>query len=200
MTPRRGLLAVAVASCALVFFYVLARRSPSEGPRAEPVASSASSAERARADTPAPVASAASVASSPAYAIPAPKATAGGGAIDTTPTAARRAPPRPSSPRENLAIAMRLLEAGDDDAFRATFLPSVRSQLTTSAIESCRRRLVGKTLKPDWEVAESSVEPNEAGAAERIVRVSIFGKSMTGFHEVAPDEWLTDAAWCVPIF
>lgn len=104
------------------------------------------------------------------------------------------------SPRDTIATQQRLLDEHDDAAFRRTFLRSVQSELTDAAIEACRRRLAGKTLHPDWAVAEESVEPGDGGVAERVVRVSIFGKSMTGFHEVSPGTWLADAAWCVPVW
>jgi hypothetical protein len=90
-----------------------------------------------------------------------------------------------------------LLAARDDEGFRRTFLPEVRAELTAEAIESCRKRLGRRLVRPDWEMAENTVENGDAGP-HRVVRVSMFGKSMTGFHEVAPDEWLADAAWCVP--
>ena len=103
------------------------------------------------------------------------------------------------SPREVVETQRRLLEGRDDDAFRSTFMPDVQSELTAEAIESCRKRLAAKTVKPDWEVAEESMERGEAGI-HTVVRVSMFGKSMTGFHEVAAGRWLADAAWCVPVF
>lgn len=197
MSERRALVAaVVVVGLSLVVLFLARERAPDGRSMSSPAPVVPEPAPSPRASEPSLAASATPLVSAPRA--PAPSASAPPPPSVAAPVA--RAVVRPSSPRENLAIAMRLLEAGDDEAFRATFMPAVRTSLTTSAIEACRRRLVGKTLKPDWEVAESAVEPNEAGAPERVTRVSIFGKSMTGFHEVAPDEWLADAAWCVPVF
>lgn len=88
---------------------------------------------------------------------------------------------------------MALLAADRDDEFRNTFVSSIRDQVTPEAIAACKRKVVGKSVRPDWEVAESSVE-----GGQRVVRVSMFGKSMTGFHEEKLGIWLADAVWCLP--
>ena len=99
-----------------------------------------------------------------------------------------------SSPASTLKTQLALLEEGRDDAFRSTFLPAIRDQITAEAIAGCKRRVVGNTLRPDWEVAEDAVVDGH-----RVRRVSIFGKSMTGFHEVEANVWLADAVWCLPV-
>lgn len=126
----------------------------------------------------------------------------------SAPTGTANAPPSSTppaklalaSPREAVETQLRLLSARDDETFRRTFLPEVQPDLTDQAVEGCRRRVGSRKVKPDWEVAEESVERTDAGAQRRVLRVSMFGKSMTGFHEVAPGEWLADAVWCVPIW
>jgi len=115
--------------------------------------------------------------------------------------AALAAPPSPSAsaaaPRlETAEIAVEtqiaLLAAHRYVDFRRTFLPDV--EVTDEAIAACERRVVGRKVLPDWELAE------EATIRGRRVRsVSMFGKSMTGFHEVAPGRWLADAVWCNPV-
>ena len=98
-----------------------------------------------------------------------------------------------ASPQRTVQTALQLLESGDQDRFRETFLPSVQPQLTADAFAACRRRVRQVLVRPDWEMAE---EVTSAG--HRIVRVSMFGKSMTGFHEV-DGRWLADALWCLPV-
>ncbi len=98
------------------------------------------------------------------------------------------------SPQATVQTQLDLLHGGSDEAFRATFLPSVQPSLTPDAIAACRRRVEHVPVRPDWEKAELST-----GSAGRVLRVSMFGKSETGFHETA-GQWLADAAWCVPIW
>ena len=88
---------------------------------------------------------------------------------------------------------LRLLEAGKQELFRQTFLRSVQPQVTTEAFEACRKRVQQVLVRPDWETAK----PGKS-RGHRVVRVSIFGKSMTGFHEV-DGRWLADAVWCLPV-
>ena len=141
---------------------------------------------------------------------PAPSETA-----PATPAAAPAAPTRPSSdapqtaaaraqtagldqaalasPQRTVQTALRLLDSGDLDLFRQTFLRSVQPQITPDAFAACRRRVRQVPVRPDWEMAEQSTS-----AGHRVVRVSIFGKSMTGFYDVG-GRWLADALWCVPV-
>jgi hypothetical protein len=101
--------------------------------------------------------------------------------------------PALASPQSAVQTALRLLDSGDLDLFRETFLPSVQPQVTPDAFAACRRRVRQAPVRPDWEVAEESTS-----AGHRVVRVSIFGKSMTGFHDV-DGRWLADALWCLPV-
>lgn len=98
------------------------------------------------------------------------------------------------SAESTVTTQARLLRDGRDDEFIATFLPSVRARLTPRALERCRARVVtsGIPLRPDWEVADESVEDGH-----RVRRVSIYGHETTGFHEI-DGRWLADRAWCVP--
>ena len=98
-----------------------------------------------------------------------------------------------SSPHRTVATQLALLEKGSDADFRATFLPSVQPELTSETIARCREHMRGRPVKPHWAMAEESVE-----GGKRVVRVSMFGKSLTGFHESAPDQWLADHVWCLP--
>ena len=97
-----------------------------------------------------------------------------------------------ASPRNAVQTALRLLDNGEQDLFRETFLPSVQPQVTAEAFDACRRRVRQAPVRPDWEMAEES-----AAGGERVVRVSMFGKSMTGFHDVN-GRWLADSLWCLP--
>ena len=98
-----------------------------------------------------------------------------------------------ASPQTAVQTALRVLESGDLDLFRQTFLPSVQPQVTADAFAACRRRVRQVPVRPDWEMAEQVTS-----AGHRVVRVSMFGKSMTGFHDV-DGRWLADAPWCLPI-
>ncbi|GAC1351826.1 MAG: hypothetical protein NVS3B20_00340 [Polyangiales bacterium] len=109
----------------------------------------------------------------------------------------QRAPQLPASPidlaspKAAVETQIALLRAGRDDEFRKTFVPSV--VLTDAQVEACRQRVSNAVVKPDWEMAEDEVSQNH-----RVRRVSMFGKSMTGFHEFS-GKWLADAPWCVPL-
>lgn len=98
-----------------------------------------------------------------------------------------------ASPQSAVQTALRLLDSGDLDLFRETFLPSVKPQVTPDAFAACRRRVRQVPVRPDWEMVEESTS-----SGHRVVRVSIFGKSMTGFHDV-DGRWLADALWCLPV-
>jgi hypothetical protein len=98
-----------------------------------------------------------------------------------------------ASPQAAVQTALRLLDSGDLDLFRETFLPSVQPQVTPDAFAACRRRVRQVPVRPDWEVGEQATS-----AGHRVVRVSMFGKSMTGFHDV-DGRWLADAVWCLPV-
>ena len=96
------------------------------------------------------------------------------------------------SPAATVSTQVRLVEEGDDADFRQTFIPAIRDKETPDAIAACRKRLAQVRVQPDWEMAEDAVENGE-----RVERVSMWGKSMTGFHE-QNGRWLADALWCVP--
>ena len=119
---------------------------------------------------------------------PAPNTTA---TPNTTP-----APPAPldpaavSSPQSTVASSLRFLEADDELRFRQTLLPSVAAKLTPETFADCRAHLARGPVTPDWEVAERTVQDGHL-----VVRVSMFGKSLTGFHELR-GRWLADALWC----
>jgi len=98
-----------------------------------------------------------------------------------------------ASPQRTVQTALGLLEAGDLALFRQTFLPSVQPQVTADAFAACRRRVRQVPVRPDWEMAEEFTS-----AGHRVLRVSMFGKSMTGFHDV-DGRWLADALWCLPV-
>jgi hypothetical protein len=96
-----------------------------------------------------------------------------------------------ASPQATVETQLELLRGGRDSELRTTFLPSV--SVTSEAIETCKRRVRSVPVRPDWEMAEDRVEQGH-----RVRRVSMFGKSMTGFHEMGR-AWLADAVWCVPV-
>jgi hypothetical protein len=98
-----------------------------------------------------------------------------------------------ASPTATVQTELRLLEVGNADLFRQTFLPSVQPQVTAEAFAACRRRVQQVPVRPDWETAEAGTS-----GGHRVVRVSMFGKSMTGFHEV-DGRWLADGVWCLPV-
>ncbi len=166
-------LALALA-CAAVVAFLLLRRSGTEAGR-NPAATSES-----QPGTP-----------TTGQATPAP-------AVPVTPRAAANPPAgldpaALASARDTVQTELRLLEAGERDLFRETFLPSLQSQVTAEAFTACRQRVRQVPVRPDWEMAEVS-----ASGGHRVVRVSMFGKSMTGFHEV-DGRWLADAVWCLPV-
>jgi hypothetical protein len=99
-----------------------------------------------------------------------------------------------SEPRVEQAVAdqLRVIDSGDLAAFRATFVPGVA--ITADTLAACRTRIHQVPVRPDWEMAKETVVDGL-----RVRRVSMFGKSMTGFHEQPDGRWLADAAWCVPV-
>jgi len=173
---RAARLVAIVLVCAAVVAFLWLRRSAIEAER-NPAATS----ERQPGTAGAPAAT-----TSPAPAVP------------VTPRAAANPPAgldraALASPRTTVQTQLRLLEAGEQDLFRQTFLPSVQPQVTAEAFAACRKRVRQAPVRPDWEMAEAS-----AAGGHRVVRVSMFGKSMTGFHEV-DGRWLADALWCLPV-
>jgi hypothetical protein len=83
-----------------------------------------------------------------------------------------------------------LLAKNDYAAFAAAFtVPVTREQF-----DVCKKRMSHAHLSPDWEMAEIGDE-----GGHRVLRVSIFGKGMTGFHEIG-GVWRADTVWCVPIW
>lgn len=176
----RALLAIALACAAAVAFFWMRRSGADAG--------------RAISDAPpAPVVAESGAPSGTTAAVP-PKSPA---ARADLPVPA--APPpgldraAVASPEIAVQTALRLLESGQEDLFRETFLPAVRPQVTAEAFEACRRRVRQSRVQPDWEMAE---EVSSDG--HRVVRVSMFGKSETGFHELG-GRWLADALWCRPV-
>ena len=169
---RAARLLALVLACAAVVAFLWLRRSGTEAER-KPVGTSESQ--------PAPA-----VATSPAPAVPVtPRASANPPAgLD---------PAALASPRATVQTELRLLEGGEQDLFRQTFLPSVQARITAEAFAACRQRVRQVPVRPDWEMAEAS-----ASGGRRVVRVSMFGKTMTGFHEV-DGRWLADALWCLPV-
>jgi hypothetical protein len=93
-------------------------------------------------------------------------------------------------PQSTVETQLRLLHENRDADFRATFLPTVA--VTPEAIAACKKRIDQVPVKPDWEMAEDAFVDGHA-----VKRVSMFGKSMTGFHDLG-GKWLADAVWCVP--
>jgi hypothetical protein len=169
----RGARLVALAlACAAVVAFLLFRRSGTDAGR-NPAATSESQPGTPTAGPPTP-------------------------AVRVTPRSAANPPAgldraALASPRDTVQTQLRLLEAGDQDRFRQTFLPSMQPQVTAEAFAACRKRVRQVPVRPDWETAEAS-----ASSGHRVVRVSMFGKSMTGFHEV-DGRWLADAVWCLPV-
>ena len=164
------LVAVALACAAVVAFVWLRRNGPEAGPKAPATSQTTPTATSAPAASPLPA----------------------------TPRPAARPPPELdraalASPQTTVETELRLLEAGEQDLFRETFLPSLQPKVTAETFAACRKRVRQVPVRPDWEVAESG-----ESAGHRVVRVSMFGKSMTGFHEV-DGRWLADALWCVPV-
>jgi len=164
------LVAVALA-CAAVVAFLLFRRSGTDAGRNPAGTSENTRSPAARPATP-----------------PAP----------VTPRAAANAPAgldpvMLASPQTTVQTQLRLLESGRQDLFRETFLPSAQPQVTAAAFAACRQRVRQVPVRPDWEMSEASTS-----GGHRIVRVSMFGKSMTGFHEV-DGRWLADALWCLPV-
>jgi hypothetical protein len=166
-----GLVALALA-CAAVVAFLLLRRSGTDAPR-NPATTSETQ----------PGTPAARPAALPAPVTPAPAAT----------TPAGLDPVMLASPQTTVQTELQLLESGKQDLFRETFLPSVQPQVTSEAFAACRQRVRQVPVRPDWETAEASTS-----GGHRVVRVSMFGKSMTGFHEV-DGRWLADAVWCLPV-
>lgn len=95
-----------------------------------------------------------------------------------------------SSAQATVETQLDLLRRERDEAFAATFLPSVT--VTPEATAACKKRVQAVAVRPDWEMAQDSTEQGHA-----VRRVSMFGKSMTGVHETG-HRWLADALWCVP--
>ena len=96
-----------------------------------------------------------------------------------------------SSPTATVDTQMMLLRENRDEEFRKTFLPTV--EISADQIEACKKKIASSVVKPDWEMAEEQVVNGH-----RVKRVSMFGKSMTGFHDTG-GKWLADYLWCVPV-
>jgi hypothetical protein len=117
-------------------------------------------------------------------------------AIADVDTAAPRIPPATpaTGAEQTVALQIQLIDRGRIDELRATFTEDIRSRVTDEVVEACRVRIHQIAVRPDWEMAEEAVD--DRGRSVR--RVSMFGKSVTGFHEEANGRWLADAIWCVP--
>ena len=103
-------------------------------------------------------------------------------------------PPAPVAGAEQaVEHQLAVIDIGDLDAFRATFTSDVK--VTPEALAACRTRVHQVPVRPDWEMAEDSIDEH----GQRVRRVSMFGKSLTGFHEQGDGRWLADALWCVPV-
>ena len=99
---------------------------------------------------------------------------------------------RLTDPRATVDTQIELLTSNRDDELRATFMPNIREKLTPQAIATCKRKVESHPVRPDWEMAEEATVDGR-----RVRRVSMFGKSMTGFVEARPNVWLADDVWCV---
>jgi hypothetical protein len=101
-------------------------------------------------------------------------------------------PVRLDSPKETVETQIALLRADRDDDLRATFVVAVRASITDDDLAFCKQKVRTRPVRPDWEMAEDGVTQD----GDPIRRVSMFGKSMTGFVESAPGQWLADSVWC----
>jgi hypothetical protein len=64
--------------------------------------------------------------------------------------------------------------------------------VTPETFARCKNRVASTRVLPDWETAEDTTENGHP-----VRKVSIFGKSMTGFHDL-DGAWLADRFWCLP--
>ena len=146
---------------------------------------------------PADASSAPTIAAATVLVAPADNATAARALpqLPPSPSPVKIAPPLGdvATPRATVQTQIDLLLADRDVELRETFLPAVREQLTPDVLAFCKQKVRSHPVRPDWEMAEDGV----TGAGERERRVSMFGKSMTGFVEVSEDRWLADGIWCV---
>jgi hypothetical protein len=97
-----------------------------------------------------------------------------------------------STPERAVDSALKMLQLGDEAGFRTTFLPAVQGQITPEVFATCRAFVQRTKVMPDWETSESSTQAGRA-----VKRVSMFGKSLTGFHEI-DGRWYADRVWCLP--
>jgi hypothetical protein len=105
-------------------------------------------------------------------------------------------PPPPGTDAEHaVEMQLHLIADGDLDALRATFTPEIRTRVTADVLAACRVRVRQVPVRPDWEMATDEIDEH----GQRVRRVSMFGKSLTGFHEQPDGRWLADALWCVPV-
>lgn len=111
----------------------------------------------------------------------------------TSVAAATSVTAKKQSARDAVLSTIAALDAGDRAAFTAAFVPALRSKIDDAAFAACRTRVHQVDVHPDWETAEDGIVDGHA-----VRRVSMFGKSMTGFHEQG-GRWLADALWCVPV-
>jgi hypothetical protein len=124
--------------------------------------------------------------------VTAPAKTAAPPPLVSAAPAAAPAPVRLDSPKETVETQIALLHADRDEELRATLLPAARATLTAEDLAFCKQKVKTRPVRPDWEMAEDGVTVD----GHPIRRVSMFGKSMTGFVEASPGQWLADSVWC----
>jgi cytoskeletal protein RodZ len=181
---KRGAVALGVVAVALVAWRVLMQDRPPEP-----------SARTTAATLPPPsttTATATATATATTTTTATATATSTATATATATTTATAVSVRLDSPKETVETQIALLRADRDAELRATFLPAVRATLTDDDLAFCKQKVRTRPVRPDWEMAEDGV----TAEGRPIRRVSMFGKSMTGFVEAAPGEWLADSVWC----
>jgi len=114
--------------------------------------------------------------------------------VQATPPPPARAPASTGA-EHAVAAQLQLIDDGKLDGLRETFTADVRDRVTADAMRACRVRVHQVPVRPDWEMAEESTDVDGL----RVRRVSMFGKSTTGFHEQRDGRWLADSVWCMPV-
>jgi hypothetical protein len=97
-----------------------------------------------------------------------------------------------SSPERAVESAVKFLQIGDQESWKSTFLPTVQADLAADAFEKCRAYVERTRVLPDWETAQTATVDGHP-----VKRVSMFGKSLTGFHQIGAS-WYADRVWCLP--
>jgi hypothetical protein len=99
-----------------------------------------------------------------------------------------------SSAQSTVQTQQSLLEDNQYALFVQSFTEAQRAVVTREAFDACRVRVKQVPVRPDWEMAESSVVDGHA-----VRSVSMFGKSLTSFRETEDGRWLADSVWCLPV-